>query len=119
MGMVEQELADSIIIFASVHAVCQMLTKETIRTKLRETLPRLQEKYPIEKLALFGSYSRDEQNDNSDIDILVEFNGNIGWEFFDLADELKKILGQKVDLVSRRGIKPHYWEFIHRDILYV
>ena len=96
-----------------------MLTKETINRKLRETLPLLQKKYPIEKLALFGSYSRGEQKENSDIDILVEFNGNVAWEFFDLADELKKILGQKVDLVSKKGIKPHYWEYIQQDVIYV
>lgn len=96
-----------------------MLTKEIIKKKLQETLPSLQRKYPIDKLGLFGSYSRDEQGDDSDIDILVEFNGSIGWDFFDLASELEKILGQEVDLVSRKAIKPHYWEFIQHDVIYV
>ena len=96
-----------------------MITKAIIREKLQKALPALKEKYPIGRLALFGSYARGDQRDDSDIDILVEFNGEIGWEFFDLADELEKILAHRVDLVSRRGIKPHYWEYIEEDVMYV
>ena len=54
--------------------------------------------------------------EKSDVDIMVEFNGEIGWEFFDLKDELEKILGRKVDLVSKLAIKPHYWEYIEKDL---
>ena len=94
-----------------------MLTKEVIKKKLKDALPELRKKYPIEKLALFGSYARGDQTNASDIDILVEFNGEIGWEFFDLADEIERILGHRVDLVSRKGIKPHYWEYIQEDVV--
>lgn len=96
-----------------------MITKNNIKEKLHEALPALKKKYPIERLALFGSYARGDQREGSDIDILVEFNGDIGWEFFDLADELEKILGHRVDLVSRKGIKPHYWEYIGGEVVYV
>ncbi|HTB31644.1 MAG TPA: nucleotidyltransferase family protein [Bacteroidia bacterium] len=98
------------------------MTKEVndIRTQLLLQLPLLQKKYPIAKLALFGSVVRDDFDPiNSDIDIMVEFNGAIGWEFIDLSDELEKLLGKKVDLVSRGGIKPRYWEHIKADIVYV
>jgi hypothetical protein len=53
------------------------------------------------------------------VDILVEFNGNIGWQFLTLADELEQLLGLKVDLVSRKGVKPHYLEYIQKDLIYV
>ncbi len=96
-----------------------MITKAIIKEKLKKALPELKTKYPIERLALFGSYARGDQREDSDIDILVEFNGEIGWEFFDLANELEKTLGHRVDLVSRMGIKPHYWEYIEEDVLYV
>ena len=43
-------------------------------------------KYPIKSLAIFGSYARKEQNDKSDVDIIVEFNGKIGIRFIDLAE---------------------------------
>jgi uncharacterized protein len=71
-------------------------------------------------MALFGSVVRDDFDPTtSDIDIMVELNGDMGWEFIDLSDELEKFLGKKVDLVSRNGIKPRYWEHIKEDIVYV
>lgn len=44
-------------------------------------------------MAIFGSYSRKERKDTSDLDILVEFSDRIGIRFVDLADELEKIVG--------------------------
>jgi len=70
-------------------------------------------------LAIFGSYSREESTDDSDLDILVEFNGKIGIRFIDLADEIEEIVGLKVDLVSRNGIKVGYLKAINPDLIYV
>lgn len=70
-------------------------------------------------MALFGSYARSEQTSESDIDLLVELNGQIGSRFIDLADELEKALGQKVDMVSRNGIKPRYFEAIESELIYI
>jgi predicted nucleotidyltransferase len=77
------------------------------------------QKYPIESIGLFGSIVRDDFTENSDIDIVVEFNGKIGIEFIDLADELEAKLNWKVDLVSKRGIKPKYLEVIEPEIIYI
>lgn len=96
-----------------------MRTSQEIKNTLQSAKPGLLGKYPIESLALFGSYARDEANEQSDVDILVEFNGSIGWQFLTLADELEQILGLKVDLVSRKGVKPHYFEYIQKDLIYV
>jgi predicted nucleotidyltransferase len=91
-----------------------------IRSLLLSQLPQLQKKYPIAKIALFGSVVRaDFDPIKSDVDIMVELNGDMGWEFIDLSGELEKLLGRKVDLVSRNGIKPRYWEYIKGDIIYV
>lgn len=70
-------------------------------------------------MAIFGSYSRREQNDSSDLDILVEFSDKIGIRFIDLAEDLEEIVGVKVDLVSRKGIKEKYLESINSDLIYV
>jgi predicted nucleotidyltransferase len=70
-------------------------------------------------LGLFGSYVRNEQNDQSDLDILVDFKNPIGIEFVDLAELLEKELDLKVDLVSRNGIKPKYFSAIQQEIIYV
>lgn len=70
-------------------------------------------------MAIFGSYSRKEHNDSSDLDILVEFSDRIGIRFIDLADDLENIVGFKVDLVSKQGIKEKYLESINSDLIYV
>ena len=70
-------------------------------------------------MAIFGSYSRKEQNDSSDLDILVEFSDKIGIRFVDLADDLENIIGIKVDLVSKKGVKSKYLKSIDSDLIYV
>ena len=90
-----------------------------IKSKLARIKKKLQEKYPIATMALFGSYARSEQTESSDVDIIVEFNGRIGSDFIVLAHELEKYLGKKVDLVSRKGIKNQYFNTIEQDLIYV
>lgn len=70
-------------------------------------------------MALFGSYARNEATEKSDIDILVEFEKPVGFEFIDLAIELEEILHKKVDLVSKKGLKPTMLPFIEKDMIYV
>ncbi len=96
-----------------------MRSTQDIKATLQTAKPLLMARYPIESLALFGSVARGEATEQSDVDILVEFNGNIGWQFLTLADELEQLLGLKVDLVSRKGVKPHYFEYIQKDLIYV
>jgi uncharacterized protein len=76
-------------------------------------------KYPIQSLAIFGSFARGEQNEKSDLDIVVEFNDKIGIRFIDLADEIENIIGVKTDLVSKNGIKAKYFKKINKDLIYV
>lgn len=94
------------------------MNKEESLKKLRSLLPDLVRKYPIEKMGIFGSVARGEQRPDSDLDIIALFNGPIGWEFIDLANELEQAFDCKVDLVSQQGIKPWYWEHIKSDIIY-
>jgi len=75
--------------------------------------------YHIQSMAIFGSYARMEETEQSDLDILVEFNDKIGIRFIDLAIELENIVEMKVDLVSRKGIKDKYFNVIKTDLLYV
>lgn len=92
---------------------------ETIQSALKEIKPDLSTRYGVSTLGLFGSIVRDDFTDRSDIDIVVSFSRPIGIEFVTLADELENKLQRKVDLVSRNGIKPKYWEFIEPEVLYV
>jgi uncharacterized protein len=96
-----------------------MDTLNEIKNVLSSHKERLFEDYPIKSMAIFGSYSRKEQNDASDLDIVVEFSDRIGVRFIDLADDLEKIVGLKVDLVSKKGIKEKYLKAIDSDLIYV
>lgn len=96
-----------------------MRTLNEIEKALSSHKSRLLRDYPIKSLAIFGSYSRKEQNDDSDLDILVEFSDRIGIRFIDLAEDLEKIVGFKVDLVSKKGIKEKYLKSIDSDLIYV
>lgn len=90
-----------------------------IKVLLARHKSRLLEQYPIQALALFGSVVRGDTRPESDVDILVEFNGKVGLRFVDLAEELEHILGRPVDLVSKNAIKSGYFNTIKKDLIYV
>jgi len=96
-----------------------MKTLQEIKSILEKNKQKLYAKYPIESIAIFGSYSRNEQSKLSDIDIMIEFNDDIGIKFIDLADELEDLLGVRVDLVSKNGIKKRYYKVIKPELIYV
>jgi uncharacterized protein len=96
-----------------------MLNLETVKDTLHAHKQRLSTKYGLSKLAIFGSYARNQQTDDSDLDILVEFDRPIGSEFIDLADELEQLLRVKIDLVSKKGIKEKYLKSIEKELDYV
>ncbi|MCK6611223.1 MAG: nucleotidyltransferase domain-containing protein [Bacteroidia bacterium] len=64
---------------------------------------------PVLNAYLFGSFARNEADYQSDIDILVDldYSQKIGLQFIQMKLDLEKILGNKVDLVSSRGLSPH------------
>ena len=96
-----------------------MKSLQDINAILRSDKDRLFRKYGLKLLAIFGSYARNQQNEKSDIDILVEFERPVGMEFIDLAIELEAILKTKVDLVSKNGIKSKYFSSISQELNYV
>jgi uncharacterized protein len=94
-------------------------TKDEVINCLKENKEKLKAKFPLKTIALFGSYARNEQTEDSDIDVLVEFSEPVGFEFLDLIEELEKLLKHKIDLVSKKGIKEHYLPYIEDDAIYV
>ena len=79
----------------------------------------LEQEYKVKSIAIFGSYARDEQTIESDIDILVEFKEPVGLLFIHLADFLENILETKVDLITPDAIKPNRRKYIMEDLIYV
>jgi predicted nucleotidyltransferase len=96
-----------------------MKSNAEIENKLRELKPILYNKYFVDKIGYFGSYFLNEQNEDSDIDILVSFKKPLGWEFFDLQELLENELKLKVDLVSEKALKKQLKPIILKSVKYV
>ena len=90
-----------------------------IKQLLQKLKPELESKFHVHTIGLFGSVVRDDFSPTSDIDIIVDFDRPIGIEFIDLADYMEKHLQNKVDLVSRKGVKDKYFKAIEGEIVYV
>ncbi len=94
-----------------------MKTLKDIQYILAQHKSFLRKQYFVKSIGVFGSYVRGEQNANSDIDILVEFDGPVGLSFLDLEEYLSKILNTKVDLVSRNALKPRIGQYILKELI--
>ena len=83
---------------------------------LHQQIPMLAERYGIEKLEVFGSYVRDEQRKDSDLDILVTFKEAPSLlTFIAIENYLSDLVGVKVDLVMKDSLKPKIGEHILRE----
>lgn len=95
-----------------------MKTLEEIRNTINLQKEDLKQKYYIKEIGIFGSYVRGEQDDESDLDVLVEFEKPIGlFKFLELEEYLQETLGVKVDLVSRKALKPNIGKYILEDVI--
>ncbi|RKY88093.1 nucleotidyltransferase [candidate division KSB1 bacterium] len=95
---------------------------EEIKRKLKEFKEEFKGKYKIKEIGIFGSYVKGEQQETSDIDILVEFEETARLSLFDIAGleiELSDILGIKVDLIERKNLKPYIRQRILREVVYL
>ncbi|MBI5652345.1 MAG: nucleotidyltransferase family protein [Chloroflexi bacterium] len=86
---------------------------------LRSHLPEMQTRYKVKSLGLFGSYIRGAQRKQSDLDVLVEFRDpNLSLlKFIEMENYLTDLLGVKVDLVEKSGLKPRIGEQILREVV--
>ena len=75
-------------------------------------------RYGVRELSLFGSAVRGEMRPESDVDVMVEFESGVRVglvKFESLAEELELLMGRKVDLVTRQGLKPWVRSQVLRD----
>jgi len=98
-----------------------MRTLKEIKDILVAHEEEIRRRYGVIILGIFGSYARGEQNELSDIDILVEVEKPIGLKFFELWDELESLLSVKVDLLTIKAVKqkPELWKSIKECVVYV
>ena len=94
-------------------------TAETLQL-LSSCKPELQRRFHVIDLAVFGSVARGEARPDSDIDLLVDFDGPatfkgyMGTRFF-----LEDLLGREVDLVMKGAMRPEIWPYVEKDLIHV
>lgn len=96
-----------------------MKTFEELKGIIQQHKQILEQRYKVKSIAIFGSYVRGEETNESDIDILVEFKEPVGLLFIHLADYLEDILKVKVDLITLEAIKPNRLPYIMEELVYV
>jgi uncharacterized protein len=94
-----------------------MNSRQNILERLRTIKPTLQQEFPLRRMALFGSWARDDQAESSDVDILVDVDPSIGLRFVTLAERLESVLERPVDLVSSRMVKPNLLKRIESELI--
>ncbi|MBN2373335.1 nucleotidyltransferase family protein [bacterium] len=97
-----------------------MKTFKEIEKIIQQNKKELKEKYGLKEIGIFGSYVKGEQGENSDIDVLVEVERPMGFvKFIKLENHLSQILGIKVDLVTKKALKPYIGRRILQEVQYV
>ena len=94
-----------------------------LKTKILELLKKHQpdlEKFHVISLAIFGSVARGEERPDSDIDVLVQFDGPTKFDWYmDLKEFLENLFGRKIDLITEAGLKPIARSYIEKDLIRV
>ena len=97
-----------------------MRTLEEIKQLLQQSKSVLQENYRVTELGIFGSYVRGEQNEASDIDVLIDYEkAPTLFKLVELRNYLNELTGMKVDVVTKKGLKPRIRERVLSEVVYL
>jgi len=91
-----------------------------IEKLVKENKVLLTKQFKVKEIGIFGSVVRGEDKETSDVDILVEFEEPIGFfKFLELEEYLSDLIGRKVDLVSKKALKPRIGKHILREVAFL
>lgn len=94
------------------------MNRQQVLDRLGVHSQEIRQRFGVARLAIFGSIARDEAGPGSDIDVLVEFDGRADFNrFMDLKFYLEDLLGARVDLVTKKGLRERLLPFIEEDAL--
>ena len=97
-----------------------MNTLKEIEEILKSHKDEMATRYHVKEIGIFGSYVRGENVKNSDLDVLVEFSTPVSlFEFIDLEEYITGLIGIKVDLVSKKGLKPRIGKNVLSEVVYI
>jgi predicted nucleotidyltransferase len=97
-----------------------MKTFEEIKKVLQKHREEFREQYGLKEIGIFGSYVKGEQKEKSDLDILIELEKPIGFvRFMRLENALSQLLDVRVEMVTKKALKPHIGKRILQEVKYV
>ncbi len=92
------------------------MTRADVLDRLRAHRPALAERFGVAELALFGSFARDQATDESDVDILVRFDGPAtSRSYFGVQFYIEDSLGRRVDLVTDKALRSEFRPYVERE----
>jgi hypothetical protein len=102
-----------------LHGGTKMNRKDALNT-LAQVKPELAGRFGVTTLALFGSMARDDASRESDIDILVAFDGSAtSAKYFGVQFLLEDLFGCRVDLVTEKALRSEIRAFVKQEAIYV
>lgn len=98
-----------------------MTERDEVVSILKREVMNIKDRFAVRRMGLFGSVVRKEASDQSDIDILIEFDPESVsyWKYLDLEQYLQSLFLRKVEIVSTDGVSPYIMPYISRDVVWV
>lgn len=96
------------------------MQKEQVLSILQAHKDEICQRFGVRHLAVFGSTARAESHDNSDVDVLVDYDGPAtSDQYFGLLFFLEDTLGCPIDLVTEQALRKELRPYVERDAVYV
>ncbi len=96
------------------------MNRNEVLVTLRAHKEILTQLYGVNELTLFGSVARDQARDESDVDILVDFDGPVHWQrYFGAQFYLEDLLGRQVDLATDKDLRPEVRPYVEKEAINV
>ncbi len=85
---------------------------------LRRRDREIKERFHVKKIGLFGSFARGDENESSDVDIMVEFEEPTFNNFMNLAFFLEDLFGRRVELVTPDSLSPYIASYVKKEVVW-
>ena len=96
------------------------MNRQAILDRLNAEAPGLRRKYAVKSLAVFGSMARGDEQEGSDVDVLVTFEGKATFDnFMGLKLDLEDLFGRRVDLLTPKCLRPEMQAEIEKEAILV
>lgn len=94
------------------------MRRDELLALLRAHFDEMVERFGVRSLSLFGSHARDTARPDSDVDLLVEFEGAPTFRgYMGLIEYLEHLLGRPVDLATSRSLKPRVRPYVEQELI--